>query len=369
MTTQQRTLSWVGAFAAFLALVYLFEAVLLPFLVGLAVAYLLDPICDRLESFGCSRIVATVLVTAGFFLLVVVAVALLVPVLYQQVVDFVTQLPSLVAAIEAKARPLIDTVVNMQAQEGVGLGKLLRESMGDAAKVLGAVGSRLLSGLGAVVNIISLLVVTPVVAFYLLRDWDRLIAAVDGWLPRAHAETIREQVRLVDETLAGFLRGQFTVCVLLGLFYAIGLSVLALPFGAIVGLATGLLSFIPYVGMLCGFAVGMGLAVAEFDDPIRIGLVAVVFLVGQFIEGNFLTPKLVGDRVNLHAVWIIFALMAGGALFGFVGILLSVPVAAVIGVLVRFALARYLASPLYLSDNAGANAPGETAPGPSRDLI
>lgn len=350
MTTQQRTISWVAAFVIFLALVYLFEAVLLPFLVGLAVAYLLDPLCDRLEGLGCSRTAATALVTVGFFLVVMLAFTLLVPVIYRQVVEFVVQLPELAAAIEAKARPLIDSLLDLQSRETTSIGKVLRESIGDAAKVLGAVGSRLLSGLGTVVNLVSLVVITPVVAFYLLRDWDRLVATVDGWLPRAHAATIREQIRLVDRTLAGFLRGQFTVCLLLGVFYAVGLSVLSLPFGVVVGLATGLLSFIPYVGMLSGFAVGIGLAIANFVDPTDIGLVAGVFVLGQVIEGNFLTPKLVGDRVNLHAVWIIFALMAGGAVFGFVGILLAVPVAAVIGVLVRFTLARYLVSPLYLSD-------------------
>jgi len=255
-----------------------------------------------------------------------------------------------------QARPLLDTVANLKEQEGPGLAKLMRESLGDAAKVLGAVGSRLLSGLGAVFNLVSLVVITPVVAFYLLRDWDRIVAKIDGWLPRAHAETIREQVGLVDETLAGFVRGQSTVCMLLAVFYAVGLSVLGLPFGAVVGLATGLLSFIPYVGMLSGFAVGLGLAIANFSDPVDIGLVVAVFLVGQVVEGNFLTPKLVGDRVNLHAVWIIFALLAGGALFGFVGILLAVPVAAVIGVLVRFALGRYLQSQLYLTDGTGTAA-------------
>lgn len=355
MTTQQRTLSWVAAFAAFLALVYLFQSVLLPFLVGLAVAYLLDPVCDRLEGMGCSRTVATTLVTVAFFLLVGVAIALLVPILYRQLTDFVAQIPSMLAALEAKARPLVDMVVDMQAKKGEGIEDLVRESMGNAAKVLGAVGSRLLSGLEAVFSLVSLVVITPVVAFYMLRDWDRMVAAIDGWLPRAHAGTIREQARLVDQTLAGFIRGQFTVCLLLGVFYAVGLTALQLPFGVVVGLGTGLVSFIPYVGMLSGFAIGMGIAIASFDAPLSIALVAAVFIAGQIFEGNFLTPKMVGDRVNLHAVWIIFALMAGGAVFGFVGILLAVPVAAVIGVLVRFALSRYLASPLYLADYAGAH--------------
>ena len=351
MTTRQRALSWIGAFALFIGFVLLFESILLPFLVGLAVAYFLDPVCDRLEAMNCSRTVATSLVTAGFFLICILASAILVPVLYKQVVQFSAQLPDLIARLELKARPLIEYFADIKAQNEEGLQDFLRASLGSAAKMLGNVGSRLVSGLGAVANLFALLIVTPVVAFYLLRDWDRLVGAVDSWLPRAHAETIREQLRLIDETLAGFVRGQFSVCVLLGVFYAIGLTAFGLPFGAIVGLATGLLSFIPYVGMLSGFAVGLGLAIAKFDDPMDIGLVIGVFLVGQVLEGNFLTPKLVGERVNLHAVWILFALMGGGAVFGFVGIMLAVPVAAVIGVMVRFMLGQYLAGPLYGGTN------------------
>ena len=325
----------------------LFESILLPFLVGLAVAYFLDPICDWLESAGCSRTLATSLVTAGFFLVVVLAFALLVPVLYKQAVQFAAQMPDLIERIEAKARPFIEGVADLKASNEESFKNMLRESFGGVAKFLGRLGSQLASGVGIIANMVALLIVTPVVAFYLLRDWDKLVSAIDGWLPCEHAPTIRGQFRLIDETLAGFVRGQFSVCLLLGVFYAIGLTALGLPFGAVVGLATGILSFIPYVGMLAGFGVGLGLAIANFNDPLDVGLVIVVFVVGQVIEGNFLTPKLVGDRVNLHAVWILFALMGGGALFGFVGILLAVPVAAVIGVLIRFALGQYLASPLY----------------------
>ena len=199
----------------------------------------------------------------------------------------------------------------------------------------------------AFANLISLLVITPVVAFYLLRDWDRLIARIDTWLPRDHAETIRERVREVDRTLAGFLRGQGTVCLILGLFYAIALSIAGLDFGLVVGLVAGLLSFIPYVGAIIGLVLSVGLALLQFDDWLRVAIVAGIFFVGQAVEGNFLTPKLVGESVGLHPVWIIFGLLAGGALFGFVGVLLAVPAAAVIGVGVRFALDRYLQSPYY----------------------
>jgi predicted PurR-regulated permease PerM len=229
------------------------------------------------------------------------------------------------------------------------------KSIGQAAAIGGAVLGQVLSGLGAVLSVISLIVITPVVSFFLLRDWDHIVARVDGWLPRAHVETIREQARLVDQTQAGFVRGQMLVCLIVGSYYATALTVVGLEFGIIVGLVTGLMLFIPYVGMLTGFAVSMGLAFAQFDSAQSILLVAVVFVVGQPLEGVFLTPKLVGDRVGLHPVWILFALLTGAALFGFVGVLLAVPTAAVIGVGMRFAIGRYLAGPFYNGGGPGAS--------------
>jgi predicted PurR-regulated permease PerM len=205
----------------------------------------------------------------------------------------------------------------------------------------------LLSGGAAAANTLSLLVITPVVAFYLLRDWDRIARTVDGWLPRAQAPTLRTLAREVDRTLAGFLRGQGTVCLLLGVFYALGLSLVGLDFGLVIGLLAGLLSFIPFVGSIVGLFLSVGLAVLQFDDWLPVAIVAGVFFVGQGLEGYVLTPRLVGRSVGLHPVWVIFAILAGGALFGFVGVLLAVPVAAVVGVGARFALSRYLASPYY----------------------
>jgi predicted PurR-regulated permease PerM len=216
---------------------------------------------------------------------------------------------------------------------------------------------QVISGGVAIANLISLLVITPVVAFYLLRDWDRIVARVDTWLPRGHAGAIREQAREIDRTLAGFLRGQGTVCLILGVFYAIGLTLAGLDFGLVVGLVAGLLSFIPYVGAIVGLVLSVGLALVQFDDWLRIAVVAGIFFVGQAVEGNFLTPKLVGESVGLHPVWIIFGLLAGGALFGFVGVLLAVPAAAVIGVGVRFALGRYMQSPYYHGGGHGGGGP------------
>jgi predicted PurR-regulated permease PerM len=200
----------------------------------------------------------------------------------------------------------------------------------------------------AIANLLSLIFITPVVTFYMLRDWDRLIAHIDSLLPREYAATVREQAKAIDHTLAGFARGQASVCLVLAAYYASGLMLVGLPFGLVVGLAAGLLTFIPYLGAATGFVVGMAIALANFDSWTAIIAVAIVFAIGQVIESNVLTPRLVGNRVGLHPVWVIFALLAGGALFGFVGILLAVPSAAAIGVLVRFATGRYMESPVYL---------------------
>jgi len=363
MTVRNQALAWGLIIAVSVVLLVFLREVLFPFVAGFAVAYFLDPVCDRLEKAGLSRTWATVVVTVVFFILFILALALLVPVLYGQLVQFLKNLPGYASAIQQKAAPLIETARQYLDTQGqpFQVDTFVKEHLGDVAKIGAGVLGKFVGGLQVTFNIVSLFVITPVVAFYLLRDWDEIVDRVDALLPRAHAETIRAQARLVDDTLAGFLRGQFSVCLALGLFYGIGLSIVGLEFGLVVGLGTGLVSFVPYFGMLIGFVVGMGLAIAQFDSWQPIAMVAGVFAVGQVIEGNFLTPKFVGDRVNLHAVWIIFALMAGGALFGFVGILLAVPVAAVIGVLVRFSLAQYRESVLYRGVQA---APSPSPPHP-----
>jgi predicted PurR-regulated permease PerM len=350
VNVRNQVLSWALLFGVLIFLLIFLHEVLFPFVAGFAIAYLLDPICDWLERMGLSRGWATALLTALFFVLFVLVLALLVPVLYNQLIQFLNNLPRYAAAIESKAGPLMEAARGyLSTEDGVSKVKeFVQSHLGDVAKIAVRFLGGFVGGLQVTFNIISLFVITPVVAFYLLRDWDVIVERVDSWLPRAHLTTIREQAGLVDQTLAGFLRGQFTVCLLLGLFYGVGLSLVGLDFGLVVGLGTGFVSFVPYFGMLIGFAVGMGLALAQFDSLTQIGMVAGVFVLGQLIEGNFLTPKLVGDRVNLHPVWILFALLAGGALFGFVGILLAVPIAAVIGVALRFTLLQYRQSTLYL---------------------
>lgn len=358
MSLRARALAWVGIFAVFLIAVSLLRQILFPFVAGFAIAYFLDPVCDRLERMGMSRTWATVAVTVTFFVLSILALALLAPLLYAQVVQFIDNLPRYATAIEGKAAPLLEALRGYleSGEATLKVRQFLQANMGDVARIALRFLGGLATGLQLTFNLISLFVITPVVSFYLLRDWDLIIAKIDSWLPRDSADMIREQAGLIDETLSAFVRGQGTVCLLLGAFYGIGLTLVGLDFGLVLGLATGLISFVPYFGMLVGFVVGIALALAQFDSVLPVAMVAAVFIVGQVIEGNFVTPKLVGGRVNLHAVWIIFALLAGGALFGFVGILLAIPAAAVIGVLVRFGLARYKESRMFLGGSGGAPA-------------
>lgn len=364
MSVRQQAKYWLIALAVLIALVWLLSSILLPFVAGMAVAYFLDPPTDKLEARGLSRSLSTGIVVASFFILMVLAVLLLVPVLQSQIFGFADRLPGYVASLRETTLPL---VIDLGARIGVDINASAGNAMKEIASDIVGFGFNLLrqawsSGL-AVFNILSLLVITPVVAFYLLRDFDHLIAALNKWLPRQHAETVRGLLSDVDRVMAGFIRGQGTVCLILASFYALSLTFSGLEFGLIIGIFSGLVSFVPFVGAALGLVLSMLTALTQFlpdGDYFRIGIIVAVFVVGQVMEGYFLTPRLLGDRIGLHPVWVMFALLAGGAVFGFVGVLIAVPAAAAIGVMVRFSLNRYLGSRLYL----GLDGPPADGPAP-----
>ncbi|QEX23135.1 AI-2E family transporter [Hypericibacter adhaerens] len=346
---------WLIGFVLLIIALYFLRSVLLPFVAGMAIAYFLDPLCDRIEKMGCSRTWATTIVTALFLLAVIALAAVLLPPLEAQIVDFFGQLPSYIQAVNAKLGPLVKALrSHLPASAAPSISDVtsyIGRIAGWGADTLGSV----LSGGFALANLISLIFITPIVTFYLLRDWDKITMKIDLWLPRDHAEEIRGQLREIDRTLAGFARGQATVCLCLAFYYGVGLSLIGLDFGLVLGLIAGVLSFIPFVGSLTALFGSIALALAQFGNWQGVAMVVGLCAVGQVIEGNFLTPKLVGDRVRLHPVWVIFALLAGGALFGFVGLLLAVPVAAVGGVLARYGLGRYLGSDIYRGLNPPAD--------------
>jgi predicted PurR-regulated permease PerM len=362
MTRRREALWWLGGLAVLVAFFWLFNNILLPFVAGFAIAYLLDPLVDRLERARLPRWVATAAILILFFLAAVASLLLLAPVLEAQFGRFVEQLPRYVERLREIVQPILREV--LQDVGGASKGEAAQAVSGVAEKAIGVVGGVLggiWSGGLLLVNIVSLLVITPIVAFYLLRDWDAMVARLDALLPRRHAATIRRLGAEIDEVLAGFIRGQAVVCLFLGTFYAVGLTLVGLELGLVIGIFAGVVSFIPYLGSLAGFLLSLLPALTQFwPDFWHVGLVAAVFALGQFIEGNFLSPRIIGDRTKLHPVWVMFALLAGGALLGFVGVLIAVPVAASAGVLVRFLLRRYAESPLYLGPRDAAAPP----PGP-----
>ncbi|NVK17609.1 MAG: AI-2E family transporter [Methylocystaceae bacterium] len=350
MTPARQLQFWGLGFLVFILLLYLLNDVLTPFVAGMLIAYFVDPVADRLEEAGLSRTLATSVITVLFFMMSIGVLSLILPVLTTQVLGFAERVPSYYEYLRDFTEPFITQIFSDVSQQNLqDIGATAASVTKQAFDVIAKLLQRLISGGAAFFDLISILVLTPLVTFYMLRDWDVMVARIDGWLPRRHVGTIREQFTLIDQTLAGFVRGQASVCLILGSFYALGLSILGLEFGLLVGLGAGLISFIPYFGSIIGFGVSIAIALVQFSDWTQIAMVAGVFAIGQMVEGNFLTPKLVGEKVGLHPVWVIFALMAGGSLAGFTGVLLAVPVAAVIGVLVRFGLRQYLNSMLYKS--------------------
>jgi predicted PurR-regulated permease PerM len=343
-----QTRIWLIALAVFSALLWLLKPMLLPFVAGLAIAYFLNPVVDGLTRRRIPRWLGTLFVLLGFVSLVALLLLLLAPLLQDQISALISALPGYLVTLRAHLIPWAQHVAAKLSPGNVErLQAAAGQLAGSAAGWAGDVLKGLISEGAALFNVLALLVVTPVVAFFLLRDWPRLAEHVDAMLPRKHYELIRATLRDIDRALSGFVRGQALVCLSLGFIYSIGLSLVGLKYGVTIGLIAGVLSFVPYVGSTFMLVSSLLLAIVQFDTAVPIFLVFLVFLIGQSLEGYVLTPKLVGDRIGLHPVWIIFALFAGGSLLGFVGVLIAVPVAAIAGVLVRLAFRLYQRSPLY----------------------
>ncbi|MGR3322452.1 MAG: AI-2E family transporter [Pseudooceanicola sp.] len=341
---------WGIAAAIFLIALWWLGDVILPFVLGGAVAYFLDPVADRLERAGLSRAAATALITLSAIVIFILMALLVVPTLINQTVALFDTAPKVFRDLQAFLTERFPQLLDE--------GSVLRQSLTAVGETIQSRGGELLntalSSAATLINIVMLFVIVPVVAFYLLYDWDRMVAQIDVLLPREHAPVIRRLAREIDDTLASFIRGMGTVCLILGTYYAIALMLVGLQFGLVVGAFAGLVTFIPYVGALLGGVLAIGLALFQFwGEWLSIGLVAAIFVLGQVVEGNVLTPKLVGDSVGLHPVWLIFALSVFGSLFGFVGMLVAVPVAAAIGVLARFLLEQYRDSRLYRGSDTG----------------
>ena len=350
---------WLITAAVFCALLWFLGNTLMPFLLGGAIAYCLDPVADWLERRGLSRIIATSLITLVAIMMFVLVLLLVIPTLVQQSAALVDAAPDIIRNIRdslTKRFPdLLDESSTMR-QSLTSLGELVQERGGQFV-------SGLVASLNSLVNIAVLIVIVPVVTFYLLMDWDKMVAKIDDLLPRDHASMVRQLGSEIDRTLASFIRGQGTVVCILMVYYAGTLMIAGLNYGVVVGAIAGLISFIPYVGALIGGALAIGLAIfqywgavetvtaagdiADATNWVGIGIVIAIFAFGQMLEGNVLTPNLVGNSVGLHPVWLIFALSVFGSLFGFVGMLVAVPLAAMIGVVTRFFIGQYKSGLLY----------------------
>jgi predicted PurR-regulated permease PerM len=348
---------WIATLAAVIAAVALLREILLPFVAGMVLAYLLDAPVNWLEQIGMNRAGATLTIIGLFAVGVVALVVLTTPVIGAEIADFIENFPAYIQRLHEIAtnpgRPWLRRIVG----EGFGVAE---QSSGEvaslAARWLADFLHSLWSGGRALISVFSLLVVTPIVTFYLVYDWNRIVATVDDWIPAEHRDTARALAREIDETIGGFLRGQGAICLILAACYAVALKSMGLNHGLSIGLAAGLLGFIPYLGALIGLVVSVSMVLVQFGLAwTLIATVIGIFFVGQCVADYVLAPRLVGRRVHLNPVWVMFALFAFGYLFGFVGLLLAVPLAAAIGVLTRFALSRYRAGAAGPKDTAGGN--------------
>jgi predicted PurR-regulated permease PerM len=356
MSTSRPILFWIATFAAVVAVTVLLREVLLPFVAGMVLAYLLDPLANRIERLGMNRFLATLAIVVFVVAVLAILIVVTVPVIIRELSYFIEDLPLYVRRLHALAtdpgHPWLSKIV------GEGLGETERsidELTTFASGWFDTILRSVWSGGRALISILSLGIVAPIVACYLLYDWDKMIATIDNWIPPAHRETVRALAREVNKTISGFVRGQSALCLILAVYYAAALRLIGLDHSILIGIAAGLISFIPYLGSLSGLVTSTCIAIAQFwPDWTPIWLVPAVFVVGQSLSDYVLAPYLVGRRVHLNPVWVMFALFAFGYLFGFIGLLIAVPVAAAIGVLMRFALRTYYASSLYAAASTAA---------------
>ena len=348
--TGRQLFFWGAAFALFIAIILALGDVLLPFVLGLILAYFLDPLASLLEKQGMSRLLATIFIAIIFGLLGTLFILVIGPLLFTQLRELASQMPVYI-------NQLREIIVNgSEAWFGkifpgseLGAEQAVQDMAKESAKHLTGLLTSVWTSGKALFGFLSLILITPVVTFFLLKDWDHLLDKIDSWLPRDHAPIIRLLVKRINRSISGFIRGQVTISLFVGIFYSVALSLLGLKYGLLIGLTAGILNIVPFLGSLAGFIISGTMAVVQYWphwQPIL--YVLGIFAFGQLVDTNFLTPKIIGDKIKLHPVWLIFALIVSGYLFGVLGMLIAIPLAAAIGVLVRYGLERYLDSTLYL---------------------
>lgn len=349
-TRNQRSALILGFLGALIFAIWLFQSILTPFVLAAVVAYFLDPVATSMARLGVRRGIAALLLIGALSAFVLLCTLLLYPLLLAQIGLLITRLPTYISGIVSALRDALARIEEALGPEmfDAQLRDLATAQVSTMLSYIATTATRLIGGGFALFSLFIYVVVTPVVAFYLLRDWPRMITRIESWLPRRNAAVLRQLGRDTDRVVSAWLRGQLICSAILAVYYAVALSLVGLEFGVLIGIMSGILTFIPYVGSTVGLLAAVLLALGQFGTWQDVTLVASVFIAGQIIEGYIIYPRLLSDRVELHAVWVIFSLFAGGVAFGFLGVLLAVPLAGTVGVVARYWLRRYLESPLYL---------------------
>lgn len=352
MRVERQAAFWLIAAVIIILLIGLLKDILLPFVLGMLFAFGLNPLADTLNRMGLPRVVASLLIVALLVISIVLLIVFLGPIAVEQTEQFAAALPHELQRLQE----LSDVwVKHYLGGSSPAVQSAVTNAIGSLSQNWNAIASWVLQSIWtqgrALFNVVTLVLITPLVVFYLLVDWKRMLAEVDNWLPREHAEPLRQIARDINAAVGAFIRGQGTVCLILGCFYALCLWAIGLEYGVLIGFATGLMAFVPVLGWAIGTLVGVTFAVLQYwPDALPVILVFGVFLAGQGLDAGILSPKIVGSKIGLHPVWLIFSLFAFSYLFGIVGMLVAVPLAAGVGVIVRYALRAYLASSVYMGE-------------------
>lgn len=343
MTKTNKNILWsLGLVALITLFFWVFKPILTPFAVGIVIAYLLNPLVEKLEAIKVNRKLGSAFLLLIFFMFFGLILALSVPSLVREVSELATQFPNWLSSLKEKASPLLQ---ELEPYTGEITTETLKDTMnnlsGRIAAVALAIVSQIASGGMAIIGMLALIAFIPIVAYEMMVNWPKIVERTQDLIPVKYRPTVMNLTFDIDQKISGFIRGQLSVCFILAVFYVIALSLVGLNYAFIIGILTGLMSFIPMVGALIGLLACTVVAWFQFQDVVMLGLVVGIFFIGQILEGSFLVPKIIGDKIDLHPVWVMFALSACGLLFGFLGLLLALPLAAIAGVLVRFATQRY----------------------------
>ena len=348
MTMSQHVLFWIAVIFGLSAFIFVFQAVLTPFILGATIAYLLTPVTEALSRLKFSASAAALTILVLFFAFVLCILGVVMPVLYRELSGLAQDFPAYIDNILAFLQPYFAQIQTIfSSGETQDIKTLFSEHIGSAMNIARILLDSMNNGSQAVGNFITSVVFTPIVAYFMMKEWNLIRNWVYDLFPRDHKKIMMELLKEIDRKISGFVRGQIMVAFALAAFYGIGLSLAGLKYGFVIGVLAGLLSIIPMVGSIVGLIAGIAMAWFQTGELSFMGLIAAIFIAGQIIEGNFLTPKLVGDSVGLHPLWVFFALLAGGAVMGILGMFLAIPVAAVTGVLIAFGIKKYKSSDLY----------------------